>query len=244
MLDRIKSGLQKMTDRFHKATDTIEKTSNWMKKASKNPERTRESLKLSAKLRLRSMNNVLFAKKLEDIFLPSNVIIIAILALTSYFFIFGPAANPTFNTVLWFVVFCSWSFVLMEYIRKNADDPDKHNIFSLRVGLTSLIIPLMLMTTIELPSIFVFSVISFLFMLPLIFAIRSKWKISGHMCTFTAMSTIMSIFNGWFAPLFLMIPVISWCRIKLKAHTAAQVFVGTLLGFVIPYTCAFLVPLV
>jgi membrane-associated phospholipid phosphatase len=225
----------------------LEKAKKWVdgiKAARKDPERAIESLEFKTKLKLRSMNNDIFAKKLESIFLPSNVIIMALLALTSYIFILSPTANPTFRTVLWFMVFSSWALVAIEYIRMNVDDPDKYNEMSLRVGLVGLIPPLMLMVTVGLPQILVFTVITFMMMLPMIYVIRSNWKISGHMCTYTAMSTIMAMINGWFAPLFLMIPVISWCRIKLKAHTAAQVFVGTLLGFVIPYTIAFLLPMV
>lgn len=223
--------------------ERVERLVERVKRAKKDPERAAESLKVDAKIKLRSMNNVVFAKKLEMVFLPSNVIIMALIALTSYIFILSPSANPTFYTVLWFMVFCSWALVGMEYIRRNVPDPEEYNAMSLRVGMAGLVPPLMVMVTVGLPQILVFTVITFLFMLPIIYVIRSNWKISGHMCTYTAMSTIMAMISASFAPLFLMIPVISWSRIKLNAHTAAQVFVGTLLGFAIPYTFAFLMPL-
>ena len=224
--------------------DRIKRLIEGVKKAKKDPERAAESLKVDAKLKLRSMNNVTFAKKLETVFLPSNVIIMALLTITSYIFILSPTANPTFYTVLWFIVFCSWALVGMQYISMNVPDPEDYNAMSLKVGMAGLIPPLMIMVTVGLPQILVFIVMTFMLMLPIIYVIRSNWKISGHMCTYTAMSTIMSMVSASFAPLFLMIPVISWSRIKLNAHTAAQVFVGTLLGFVIPYTFAFLMPLV
>ncbi len=228
---------------YSKSLSKWDKVKEFAKNIVKNPKGFAESVKFSAKLKIRSLNNPIFAKKLESIFLPSNVVIMALMALSSYIFIFGPGAQPTFYTVLWFVVFCSWCLVVMELIRNKVDDPTKHNIISLRVTIAALIIPLMLMQTIGLPPLLNYTVITFLVMSPIVYAIRSKWKISGHMCTFTAMTTIMSMVNAWFASLYLIIPVISWCRLKLKAHTATQVFVGTLIGFILPYLFALLLPL-
>lgn len=202
--------------------------------AINDPKGTIDSVKFGLKLKLRSLNNPVFAKKIEGTFLPSNVIIMCILALASYIFIFGPGAQPTFITVLLFMAFSSLSFFIMELIKKHVTDPEKFNIASLRLTIISLIIPLMLMQTVGMPQMFVFSIITFLVMSPLIFVIRSKWKISGHMCTFTAITTIMSMMNGGFAALYLIIPVISWSRLKLKAHTKAQIIVGALIGFFTP----------
>ena len=229
--------------KYSRGLSKLEKATAWVKDIITDPKEAIETADFNVKLRLRSMNNPIFAKKVESIFLPSNVVIMSVILLASYIFLFGPGAQPTFFTILWFAVFCSWSFVVMELIRRNVDDPTKHNITSLRVTIVSLIIPLMLIQTIGLPSILVFSVVTFLIMSPLVYAIRSKWKISGHMCTYTAITTIMSMVNAWFATLYLIIPVISWSRIKLKAHTSAQVFVGALLGFVLPYAFAILMPL-
>jgi len=222
-----------------------EKMKDWVKNLGKDPEGVVESVKFEAKLKMRSLNNPVFAKQIESIFLPSNVIILALLTLSAYIFIFGPGARPTFDNVMWFVVFTSLCYFVMEWISRRVEKngPEKYNIMSLRITIISLIIPLMLMQTIGLPRLLNFVVVTFLLMSPLIYAIRSKWKISGHMCTFTAMTTIMSMVSAWFAPLYLIIPVISWSRLKLRAHTSAQVFVGTLIGFVMPYTMALLIPL-
>jgi len=229
--------------KYSRSLSKIGKVRDWVTDVLTDPKGMFDTADFNIKLKLRSMNNPIFAKKVEDIFLPSNVVIVSLVLLAAYIFILGPGAQPTFFTVLWFLVFSSWSFVVMELIRRNVDDPSKHNITSLRVTIVSLIIPLMLMQTIGLPKILIFGVVTFLIMSPVVYAIRSKWKISGHMCTYTAITTIMSLVNGWFVALYLIIPVISWSRIKLKAHTAAQVFVGTLLGFIVPYTFAILMPL-
>jgi membrane-associated phospholipid phosphatase len=231
--------------RYSKGASEAGKIKQFVEGLVEDPTGTVSSLKFDTKLRLRSMNNSAFAKKVENIFLPSNVVIMALLALFSYVFMFGPGSHPNFITFIQFMLFSSLCLGVMEVIRiKAAGDIEKYNINFLRISLISLIIPLMLMQTIGMPQVFVFSTITFLIMTPVIFVIRSKWKISGHMCTFTAASTIMSLVSSSFAPMFLMIPLISWSRIKLKAHTAKQVFIGTLVGFAVPYTFAFLLPLI
>ncbi len=222
--------------KYSKGITKSDRIKGFISDAIKDPKGIVESVKFGLRLRLRSFNNPVFAKKIEGLFLPSNAIIMCILALASYIFIFGPGAHPTFSTIVLFMAFSSLSFVVMEFISKHVTDPEKFNITSLRLTIVSLIIPLMLMHTVGMPQMFVFGIITFLIMSPLVFVIRSKWKISGHTCTFTAITTIMSMANGWFAALYLIIPVISWSRLKLKAHTKAQVIVGMLIGFFTPLT--------
>lgn len=231
--------------KYSRNVSVVGKVKDFVNEFIDGPDEAMHSLNFDLKLKLRSMNNSAFAKKVETIFLPSNVVIMALLALFSYVFMFGPGSHPNFITFIQFMLFSSLCLGVMEVIRiKAAGDIEKYNINFLRISLISLIIPLMLMQTVGMPQVFVFSTITFLIMTPVIFVIRSKWKISGHMCTFTAASTIMSLVSSSFAPMFLMIPLISWSRIKLRAHTAKQVFVGTLVGFAVPYTFAFLLPLI
>lgn len=194
--------------------------------------------------KVKSLGTRAFAKKIEGVFSPGNAVIACVLALASYIFVFSPSAHPTFSTVMMFSAFSSVCFFVMELVRKHTANPEKFNINALRLTILSIMIPLMLMRTVGMPSVFVFSTITFLLMSPLVYVIRSKWKISGHMCTFTAITTILSFVNGWFAALYLMLPVISWSRVRLKAHTEAQVLAGTLLGFLTPLTFAVLIPLV
>ena len=222
--------------KYSKGISKSDRIKGFISDAVKDPMGAFDSLNFALRLKLRSLNNPVFAKKIEGAFLPSNAIIMCVLALASYIFIFGPGAHPTFSTILLFMAFSSLSLVIMELISKKVTDPEKFNITSLRLTIISLIIPLMLMQTVGMPQMFVFSIITFLVMSPLVFVIRSKWKISGHMCTFTAITTIMSMVNGWFAALYLIIPVISWSRLKLRAHTRAQIIVGTLIGFFTPLT--------
>jgi len=179
-----------------------------------------------------------FAKKVESTFLASNTVILSVIALASYIFLFGPGAHPTSETFILFLGFSAAGFIAMDVIGKYANEPDKFNIRSLRLAIVALVVSFMLMHMIGMPAAFVFSVTSLLIMSPLVYVVRSKWKISGHLYTFTAATTLMAMVSGWFAALYLLVPLISWSRLKLNAHTFGQIVAGTLLGFGVPVVLA------
>lgn len=57
------------------------------------------------------------------------------------------------------------------------------------------------------------------------------WKISIHMVLDTTGVLITNFLLGWhFWPLFLLIPVVAWARLKLKRHTPAQIAAGIILS--------------
>lgn len=61
--------------------------------------------------------------------------------------------------------------------------------------------------------------------------INTKWKISAHAMGASGPLTALIVTFGWqLAPVLLLTVVIAWARVELKAHTRAQVAVGTLLG--------------
>jgi len=60
------------------------------------------------------------------------------------------------------------------------------------------------------------------------------WKISIHMVLDTTGVLITNFLLGWhFWPLFLLIPVVAWARLKLKRHTPAQIAAGISLSVII-----------
>jgi len=185
-----------------------------------------------------------FAKKVESTFLASNTVITSVAVLASYIFLFGPGAHPTIETFLMFVGFSALCFVAMDAIRGYANEPEKFNIRSLRLSMLALLVSLMIARSGGVPQVFVFAMISLLLMAPLVYVVRTKWKISGHLYAFTAVTTIMSMISAWFTPFYLLIPLISWSRLKLKVHTTAQVIAGTLIGFAVPVAIAIAMNLV
>ncbi len=64
--------------------------------------------------------------------------------------------------------------------------------------------------------------------------INLKWKISAHAIGIAnPLALLTLLFGPVILPLYLLIPLISWARVKVKAHTLAQVVAGTLLGFIL-----------
>ncbi len=66
----------------------------------------------------------------------------------------------------------------------------------------------------------------------IIIGILSRWfKTSIHTATISSFSLSMVILFGIsYLPVFLLIPLVAWARVKLKKHTPAEVLVGGLLG--------------
>ncbi len=61
--------------------------------------------------------------------------------------------------------------------------------------------------------------------------ITRYWKISTHALGITAsLVALVYLFGPQPLPFLILIPVVGWSRVYLKAHTPAQVIVGTLLG--------------
>ncbi len=59
------------------------------------------------------------------------------------------------------------------------------------------------------------------------------WKISTHAVGITAPVVALTYLYGWDPlPFLILIPLVGWSRVYLKAHTIAQVCAGTLLGAV------------
>lgn len=62
-------------------------------------------------------------------------------------------------------------------------------------------------------------------------AVTAFWKVSQHVMGITSMATIVTILLGPIAaPLFLIVPLVAWARVRVGAHTIAQTVVGGLLG--------------
>ncbi|MFC5063596.1 hypothetical protein [Actinomycetospora atypica] len=57
------------------------------------------------------------------------------------------------------------------------------------------------------------------------------WKVSFHVAVVAAAACVLTLLGGgWWALSWLAVPVVGWARLRLTAHTLAQVIVGGLLG--------------
>lgn len=62
--------------------------------------------------------------------------------------------------------------------------------------------------------------------------INFGWKVSAHATGIGGPLAALTLLFGWVAlPFYLLVPLISWARVFLQAHTLRQVVVGSLLGF-------------
>jgi membrane-associated phospholipid phosphatase len=67
-------------------------------------------------------------------------------------------------------------------------------------------------------------------------AVRNIWKVSGHVAGASFIFTISSILGHTFLSGFslLILPLVSWSRLRLKRHDIYQVLGGLVLGFAVP----------
>ncbi len=69
-----------------------------------------------------------------------------------------------------------------------------------------------------------------------IFIVNIFWKISAHMMGAAApLVTFSFAFGKWVLPFYLFLVLIGWSRVRLKAHTVAQVVAGGLAGLLLTY---------
>ncbi len=65
--------------------------------------------------------------------------------------------------------------------------------------------------------------------------INSRWKISAHAMGASGPLTALALVFGWkeALPLFLLVLLVAWARVELKAHTKFQVAAGAILGILL-----------
>jgi hypothetical protein len=62
-------------------------------------------------------------------------------------------------------------------------------------------------------------------------ALTLLWKVSLHVAVVGAAACVLTLLGGgWWALSWLAVPVVGWARLRLTAHTLAQVVVGCALG--------------
>ncbi len=62
-------------------------------------------------------------------------------------------------------------------------------------------------------------------------AVTLVWKISFHLAVVAASATALALVGGpWWSLAWLAVPVSAWARLRLRAHTPAQVVAGAIVG--------------
>ncbi len=66
------------------------------------------------------------------------------------------------------------------------------------------------------------------------FLITTKWKISGHTSTLALVTGLIISWYGWaWWPILLIVPFVSWARVKTRDHTTLQVIAGAAYSWIL-----------
>ncbi len=73
-------------------------------------------------------------------------------------------------------------------------------------------------------------------MLLVLTVVTTLWKISIHTSTLAALITLLVVLRGpELAVLYLLIIPVAWARVRLRKHSVAQIFAGSVLGAAVTY---------
>ena len=84
----------------------------------------------------------------------------------------------------------------------------------------------------------VFNLLSFAYVCNTVvtIAITMKWKISIHLYGLTGPLTfLVVVYDSYYWLWFLLVPIVAWARLRLRAHSLSQVIVGGVLGVLLTY---------
>lgn len=170
---------------------------------------------------------VRIARAVEKIFFPTNFMTLGVVLI----FVYLRNDETLINSILVFGISLGVYGLLTSALRKKISH---ENELYLTAGLAVLSVFFLLSFFIRLSRILLFGAYSITPIMFVVYAIRSRWKISGHATGFAATCTALSLIDKIFLPLVVFFPLVAWSRLKLKAHTAPQVAAGAVAGTVLP----------
>lgn len=172
------------------------------------------------------------AREVEKILFPSNVVLVTSLLILAYL-------GWRLSDVLTFLFSLS-AYGVAIYVSKNRVMGENELYAS--SGLIALLIFLLCSLWLEPSTEVIFGGVSLLLLIDVGYLIRSRWKISGHAAAAVSALTALSLIDPIFLPIGVIVPLVVWSRLKLKAHTPGQVIGGLALGSAIPVLVFLLIP--
>jgi membrane-associated phospholipid phosphatase len=111
---------------------------------------------------------------------------------------------------------------------------ERENVFS--VFVISYFVGTVVLYFIHAPTILVASMAGYTAAAFVVQTITRFWKISTHALGITApLVALVVLYGQQPLPFAVLIPIVGWSRVYLKAHTTLQVVAGTALGFISVY---------
>jgi len=167
------------------------------------------------------------AGAIEKLLFPSNIIIMGAVLLLIYL-----RDEPGFiSNVLTFLSSLLVYGLVIYLFKKRMRDENKLYCIG---ALSALLAFLLCYCFLKLSKEIVFGAISLLLVTLIIYTVRPRWKISGHTTALMGVWTTLLLVDSIFLPLGVLSPLVIWSRLKLKAHTPAQIIAGAMVGSSVP----------
>ncbi|MEQ4564540.1 MULTISPECIES: phosphatidic acid phosphatase [Micrococcaceae] len=177
------------------------------------------------------------ARVLTEVFQPPVVVLVLLLI--------SPAVEPGFPGTIWFgllgaffVCVLPLAYVLVMVKLGRITD---HHVSDRRqrpalllMALVSVVAGLVVLQLLNGPASVSVMIISLIGGIAVLAVVSAFWKMSGHASALSAAVVIaILMFGPAWLPLLLLVPAVGWSRLVLRAHTLAQVVVGSLFGAVV-----------
>ncbi|MDQ4503490.1 phosphatase PAP2 family protein [Sinomonas sp. ASV322] len=174
------------------------------------------------------------ARVITEVFQPP--IVVAVMMVLS------PAGSPGFPETIWYGVIaavftCVVPFlVLVALVR--AGKVSDHHVSDRRqrgpvlaLSLVVVLAGLGVLAFLKAPASVIAMVLALVGGIALLALVSLVWKISGHAAAITSAAvSLMFLFGPAWWPALLLVPVVMWSRIVLRAHTPAQLAAGAVFG--------------
>ncbi|MFJ4267295.1 phosphatidic acid phosphatase [Paenarthrobacter nicotinovorans] len=175
-----------------------------------------------------------FARILTEVFQPPVVVLVLLLI--------SPAIEPGFPGTMWFgllgaffVCVLPLAYVLVMVKLGRISD---HHVSDRRqrpalllMALVSVVTGLLVLQLIGGPVSVSVMIIALIAGIAVLAVVSAFWKMSGHASALAAAVVIaVLMFGPAWLPLFVLVPVVGWSRLVLRAHTLGQVIAGSLFG--------------
>ncbi len=172
------------------------------------------------------------AKLVENVFFPSNVGVVGTVIIIIYL-----RTSPfSINHILALFILLAVYKVFRKVFQKSRSETKRFTY----PGVAAIITFLLFVAVLPVERKFIFSAFSFIPINFIIHFVRDWWKISGHSMTYATFSTVLTLTDIIFAPLFLLLPLVMWSRLKLKRHSLKQVLAGVFTGLSVPLILYFI----
>jgi membrane-associated phospholipid phosphatase len=161
---------------------------------------------------------------------------------------YPPLDNKTnvYLTLLLSIVFlCIFPIIAILYSQQKGTidiwvSNQKDRTFFYIIALTGYVIASIIFLVINQKTLYVLS-IAYFFVTLVVTLSNFSTKVSSHTAGVAGPLTAMTLIYGLFLlPIFLLIPLVFWSRLKLKAHTITQLTLGSLIGAVVTFIVFYL----